>query len=142
MAVTANKEVDIAAEPAAVLEVLADVEGLPSWSPVHKKIEVVDRFDDGKPHHVKMSVSILGINDEQVVEYTWSENSVIWDLVEGSQQKSQHGEYTLTPTDGGTHVTFSLTVDPKIPIPGFLVKKGTKTILEAATEGLRQQVIG
>ncbi|AYJ48759.1 SRPBCC family protein [Rhodococcus sp. P1Y] len=142
MAVTADTEVDIAAEPAAVLEVLMDVEGLPAWSPVHKKIEIVDTFEDGKPHHVKMSVSILGINDEQTVEYTWAENKVIWDLVEGSQQKSQHGEYTLTPTDKGTHVKFSLTVEPKIPIPGFLVKKGTKTILAAATEGLRQQVVG
>lgn len=142
MAVTADTEVDIAAEPAAVLDVLMDVEGLPAWSPVHKKIEIIDRFDDGKPHHVKMSVSILGINDEQTVEYTWADDKVVWDLVEGSQQKSQHGEYTLTPTDMGTHVTFSLTVDPKIPIPGFLVKKGTKTILAAATEGLRQQVVG
>ncbi|MFC8178656.1 MULTISPECIES: SRPBCC family protein [Nocardiaceae] len=142
MAVTADTEVDIAAEPAAVLDVLMDVEGLPAWSPVHKKIEIIDRFDDGKPHHVKMSVSILGINDEQTVEYTWAEDKVVWDLVEGSQQKSQHGEYTLTPTDKGTHVTFSLTVDPKMPIPGFLVKKGTKTILAAATEGLRQQVVG
>ncbi|MET0197878.1 cyclase [Rhodococcus sp. RS1C4] len=142
MAVTADTEVDIAAEPAAVLDVLMDVEGLPAWSPVHKKIEIIDRFDDGKPHHVKMSVSILGINDEQTVEYTWADDKVVWDLVEGSQQKSQHGEYTLTPTDKGTHVTFSLTVDPKIPIPGFLVKKGTKTILAAATEGLRQQVVG
>lgn len=142
MAVTADTEVDIAAEPAAVLDVLMDVEGLPAWSPVHKKIEIVDRFEDGKPHHVKMAVSILGINDEQTVEYTWAENKVVWDLVEGSQQKSQHGEYTLTPTDKGTHVKFSLTVEPKIPIPGFLVKKGTKTILAAATEGLRQQVVG
>lgn len=142
MAVTGNREVDIEAEPSAILDVLADVEGLPSWSPVHKKVEVVDRFDDGKPHHVKMDVSILGINDEQVVEYTWSDTKVEWDLVEGSQQKSQHGEYNLTPTDKGTHVTFELTVDPKIPVPGFLVKKGTKTILEAATEGLRQQVVG
>lgn len=142
MAVTGNKEVDIEAQPAAILDVLADVEGLPSWSPVHKKIEVLDRFDDGRPHHVKMAVSILGINDDQTVEYTWSENTVAWDLIEGSQQKSQHGEYTLTPTDKGTHVKFSLTVDPKIPIPGFLVKKGTKTVLEAATEGLRQQVVG
>ncbi|MCZ4076463.1 SRPBCC family protein [Rhodococcus sp. H36-A4] len=142
MAVTANKNVDIEADPGAVLEVLADVEGLPSWSPVHKTVEIIDRFDDGRPHHVKMAVSILGINDEQVVEYTWTGTTVSWDLVEGSQQKSQHGEYTLTPTAKGTHVAFELTIDPKIPIPGFLIRKGTKTILEAATEGLRQQVVG
>lgn len=142
MAVTGNKDVVIEADPAAVLDVLADVEGLPSWSPVHKKVEVVDRTDDGKPHRVKMAVSILGINDDQVVEYTWSDTRVTWDLLESSQQRSQHGEYTLTPTGKGTHVEFSLTVDPKIPLPGFLIKKGTKTVLEAATEGLRQQVVG
>ena len=142
MAVTGNREVEIEAEPSAIIDVLADVEGLPSWSPVHKKVEVVDRTDDGKPHHVKMDVSILGINDHQVIEYTWSENKVQWDLVESSQQKSQRGVYTLTPGDKGTHVEFELTIDPKVPVPGFLVKKGTKTVLEAATEGLRQQVVG
>ncbi|MCC8930623.1 SRPBCC family protein [Rhodococcus sp. BGS-1C] len=142
MAVTGNKEVVIEADPAAVLDVLSDVEALPSWSPVHKKVEIVDRTEDGKPYRVKMAVSILGINDDQVVEYTWSDTKVTWDLVESSQQKAQHGEYTLTATDKGTHVDFSLTVDPKIPVPGFLVKRGTKTILEAATEGLRQQVVG
>ena len=59
-----------------------------------------------------------------------------------SQQKAQEGRYTLTPKGNGTHVEFELTVDPKAPLPGFLVKKGTKTILEAATEGLRQHVVG
>lgn len=142
MAVTVNKSVDIDADAAAILEVLADVEGLPSWSPVHKKVEVVDRFDDGKPHHVKMNVSIIGINDEQLVEYTWAENEVTWTLVESTQQKAQDGRYTLTGKDNGTRVDFELTVDPKIPVPGFLVKRGTKTVIEAATEGLRQQVVG
>ena len=70
MAVTVNKSVDIEADAATILDVLADVEGIPSWSPVHKKCEVVDRFDDGRPNHVKMKVSIIGINDEQLVQYT------------------------------------------------------------------------
>ena len=56
MAVTVNKSVDIDADAATILDVLADVEGIPSWSPVHKKCEVVDRFDDGRPNHVKMNV--------------------------------------------------------------------------------------
>ncbi|MCJ0976771.1 SRPBCC family protein [Rhodococcus sp. ARC_M12] len=142
MAVTVNKSVDIDADAATILDVLADVEGLPSWSPVHKKCEVVDRFEDGRPNHVKMNVSIIGVNDEQLVEYTWSENEVSWSLVESNQQKAQEGRYTLTPKGNGTHVEFELTVDPKAPLPGFLVKKGTKTILEAATEGLRKKVLG
>ncbi len=35
-----------------------------------------------------------------------------------------------------TRVEFSLTVDPKIPLPGFLVKKAQKMAVETASKGL------
>ncbi|CAN3126471.1 hypothetical protein ACNUDN_00228 [Mycobacterium sp. smrl_JER01] len=35
---------------------------------------------------------------------------------------------------------FELTVDPTVPLPGFLVKKGAKGSVDTATEGLRQRV--
>lgn len=142
MAVSGNREVDIEAEPSKVMAVIADVEGLPSWSDVHKKVSVVTRDDQDRPVRVEMTVSIMGFTDEQVLEYTWGENSVAWDMVESTQQKSQHAEYRLTPTDKGTHVEFEMTLDPKIPVPGFIVKRGTKSVLETATDGLRQQVVG
>jgi hypothetical protein len=38
-------------------------------------------------------------------------------------------------------VRFDLTVDPSIPIPGFLLKRTLKGGLETATDGLRKQVL-
>jgi hypothetical protein len=38
-------------------------------------------------------------------------------------------------------VHFELTVDPSVPIPGFLVKRGAKGLMETATDGLRQRVL-
>jgi hypothetical protein len=38
-------------------------------------------------------------------------------------------------------VRFTLTVDPVVPLPGFLVKKGAKGLMETATDGLRKRVV-
>ena len=36
---------------------------------------------------------------------------------------------------------FDLTVDPTVPLPGFLIKKTLKGAMETATDGLRKQVL-
>ena len=63
-------------------------------------------------------------------------------IVESTQQNSQDGSYTLTPNGDGTLVKFALTVDPKIPLPGFLLKKAQKMALETASQGLTKFVDG
>jgi hypothetical protein len=32
-------------------------------------------------------------------------------------------------------------VDPVVPLPGFLVKKGAKRLIQTATDGLRKRVM-
>jgi len=141
MAVSGVKEFEIKADPATVMQAVAAVDRLPEWSSAHKKITIESTHDDGRPHRVRMAVSILGINDEQVVDYTFEgDEKVTWTLVESGQQNQQDGSYVLTPTDSGTKVTFELTIDPKIPLPGFLVKKAQKTALETASKGLTKFV--
>ncbi|MFI5430366.1 SRPBCC family protein [Rhodococcus sp. IC4_135] len=141
MAVSGVKEFEIKADPATVMQAVAAVDRLPEWSSAHKKITIESTHDDGRPHRVRMAVSILGINDEQVVDYAFEgDEKVTWTLVESGQQNQQDGSYVLTPTDSGTKVTFELTIDPKIPLPGFLVKKAQKTALETASKGLTKFV--
>jgi hypothetical protein len=38
-------------------------------------------------------------------------------------------------------VKFELTVDPLIPLPGFVLKRAIKGAMETATDGLRKQVL-
>ncbi|MDN5758679.1 MAG: SRPBCC family protein [Tomitella sp.] len=141
MAVSAHTEIEIAAPPAEVMKALADVEALPQWSAQHKSAVIEDRYDDGLPKRVRTTISVMGISDEMLVEYTWDGDAeVSWTLIESSQQKSQLGRYTLTPTDKGTKAEFYLEVDLKIAVPGFIVKKGQKAGVETATKGLKQYV--
>jgi uncharacterized protein YndB with AHSA1/START domain len=142
VAVQASREIVIDAPPEVIMEALSDVSMLSAWSPVHKRMEILDRYPDGRPHHVKAIVKILGIVDKEILEYHWGPNWVIWDAKETFQQHGQHIEYIVQPEGvDKSRVRFDITVEPSGPIPAFIVKRASKVVLDAATEGLRKWVI-
>ena len=141
MATSDSREVVIEASPDEILDVIADVESTPSWSSQYQSAEVLDSYDDGRPRQVKMKVKSAGISDEQVVEYTWSDDKVSWTLVSAGQLKAQDASYTLTRNGDKTMVTFDITVDLSVPLPGFVLKRAMKGAMETATDGLRKQVL-
>lgn len=141
MAASDSREVVIEATPAEILDVIADVENAPSWSPQYQHAEVLETYEDGRPKRVKMKVKAAGLTDEMEVEYSWSGNSAGWTLINSGQLKAQEAKYTLSPAGDKTRVRFDLNVDPSIPLPGFLLKRTLKGAMETATDGLRKQVL-
>jgi ribosome-associated toxin RatA of RatAB toxin-antitoxin module len=141
MATSDSREVTIEATPEQILDVIADVEATPTWSPQYQKAEVLERYDDGRPRKVKMTVKAAGLTDEQVIEYTWGDRDVSWTLVSANQLKAQDAGYTLTPDGDKTRVKFDITIDLSVPLPGFIIKKTMKGGVETATDGLRKQVL-
>ncbi|WP_102145257.1 SRPBCC family protein [Mycobacterium hubeiense] len=141
MAVTDSREVVIEASPSEILDVLADVEKNPEWTPQQQSVEIVDTDAEGRPHRVKMKVKSAGITDEQVIEYTWADDGPSWTLISAGQLKAQDAKYTLTPDGEKTKVRFELTVDPSVPIPGFILKRAIKGAMETSTDGLRKRVL-
>ena len=141
MAVTEARDVVIEATPGEIMDVLTDLETLAEWSPTHRKVEVLERDAEGRPSKSRQVVKIVGITDEQVLNYTIYDDGVGWTLVSSKQQRAQTGRYTLTPEGDSTQVHFELMVDPTVPLPGFLIKRGAKGLMETATKGLREQVL-
>ena len=141
MAVTESREVVIEATPDEVLNVLYDLEALTEWSSAHQEVEVLERDDEGHPVRSRQVVKIVGVSDEQVLAYAVHPDGVSWSLVSSKQQRAQDARYTLTPDGDSTRVHFELTVDPLIPLPGFLIKKGAKGLMDTATDGLRKRVL-
>ena len=142
MAVRASREVVFEATPEAILDALADIDSVPTWSSVHKHAEVVDRHPDGKPHRVKATLKIMGVTDKEMLEYNWGPRWMVWDAVDTFQQRGQHGEYNLTPEgEDKTRVRFDIILDLAAPIPEFLIKRAKKIVLDVATESLRKQVM-
>ena len=123
------------------LDVIADVESTPTWSPQYQSCEILSAYDDGRPRQVKMKIKTAGISDEQVVEYTWAADKVSWTLISAGQLKAQDASYTLTPDGDKTKLKFDITVDLSVPLPGFILKRAMKGGVETATDGLRKQVV-
>jgi ribosome-associated toxin RatA of RatAB toxin-antitoxin module len=141
MATSDSREVVIDATPEEILDVIADVETMPEWSSQQQSVEIVEGGDDGRPRRVKMKVKSAGISDEQVVDYTWTDDGASWTLVSAGQLKSQDAKYTLTPEGDKTRVKFELSIDPSMPIPGFILKRAIKGAMETSTDGLRKRVL-
>lgn len=141
MAITESREVVIEASPDEILDVLYDLESLTEWSSAHQEVEILERDEEGRPKRSRQVVKIVGVSDEQVLDYSVHDDGVSWTLVSSKQQRAQDGRYTLTPDGDKTTVRFELTVDPTVPLPGFLVKKGAKGLMETATDGLRKRVL-
>jgi hypothetical protein len=140
MAVRASREVVFDAAPEAILDTLANIEDVPSWSTLHRSAEVLDRHPDGRPHHVRATLKIMGITDREVLEYHWGDDWVVWDAADTFQQRGQHGEYNLTREGDRTRVRFDIIIDLAAPIPQFLIKRAKKMVLDVAVDRLRSRV--
>ena len=142
MAVQASREISINALPEVILDALADVTSVPLWSAVHKKAEIIDAYPDGRPHHVAVTVKVIGIIDHELLEFHWGPDWLVWDAKKTVHQHGQHVEYTLQ-REGvtGTRVRFDVTIEPSAPLPEFMINRAREKILKAATEGLRDFVM-
>jgi len=141
MAINETREIVIEATPEEILDVIGDMDSVTDWSPPHQSAEVLEEDKDGRPLKVKMKVKAAGITDEQVVAYTWGANKVSWTLVSSGQQRSQDASYTLTPDGDKTKVVFAISVDPVVPLPGFVIKRAIKGTVDTGTKGLRDRVL-
>jgi Polyketide cyclase / dehydrase and lipid transport len=142
MAITEVREVLIEASRDAVLGVLLDLESLTEWSSAHQEIDILERDPEGRPSRARQVVKIVGVRDEQVLDYSFDDDGVSWTLVSSGQQRAQQGRYTLTAQgDWSTLVRFELTVDLLAPLPGFLIRKGANGLMDTATKGLRKRTV-
>ncbi len=142
MAVTDSREIIIEATPDEIMDVLFDLESLTEWSSAHQKVEILERDDQGHPSKSRQVIKIVGISDEQVLAYSTHEDGVSWTLVSSAgQQRAQHARYTLTPEGDSTRVHFELTIELSMPLPGFVIRRGAKSLMDTATKGLRKRVL-
>ena len=143
MADQSTQSIAIDAPPADVMAVIADFPSYPQWVAAATRVEVEETGDDGRARRVHFVLDAGAVKDDYVLEYDWEgDRKVSWNLVKGQMQKRQEGSYTLEPTDGGTEVTYRITIDLSIPMLGMIKRKAEKVILDTALKELKKRVEG
>lgn len=150
MAESVSESVKINASPAEVMAVIANLEDYPNWSDGFTAVEIITNHDDGGPRDVSFAITTPVGKDSYELSYVWvGDESVSWTLNSDEQGKPKSsmmkklvGSYTLVPDGDGTKVTYTLEIDPKIPMMGFMKKKAAATIVDQALNGLKKRVEG
>ncbi|MET0764446.1 MAG: SRPBCC family protein [Blastococcus sp.] len=143
MADQSTQSIVIDAPPADVMAVIADFPAYPQWVAAAKEVEVLETGGDGRARQVHFVLDAGAVKDDYVLDYTWDgDRKVSWTLVTGQMQKRQEGSYTLEESDGGTEVTYRITIDLSIPMLGLIKRKAEKVILDTALKELKKRVEG
>ena len=146
MTESTSSSITIAAEPGAVLDVIADFEAYPDWAEQVQSVSILSEDGDGWADQVEYSLDAGAVKDTYVLEYDWDgiaedgSGIVTWHLVRAGVLKALDGSYTLTPVGDGTQVDYSLAVDVKIPMIGMLKRKAEKLIIDTALKELKKRV--
>ena len=143
MAEQTEGTIEIDASPADIMEAIADFEAYPEWAEGINSAEVRSRNADGRPAEVAFEFSAMGFTASYSLRYEYEadDRGVRWTTVEASGAvKDVQGEYALEPLNGDTDVTYRLSVELGVPVPGFLKRQGDKRAIKTALEGLKKRV--
>ncbi len=147
MADRTESSVVVSAQPAEVLDVIADFEAYPEWTGAVRSAEVIAEDENGWADQVAFTLDAGAIKDSYVLAYTWDVTQkgtgvVSWTLVEGNVLKVMDGAYRLRAVTGGTEVTYELAVEVRMPMLGMLRRKAEKMIIDTALHELKKRVEG
>ena len=144
MADRTAQTIHIDADPRTVMDVIADIGAYPEWVSEYTETEVIEADSEGYPTVARLVLDAAVLSDTMVLHYEWAPDraSVRWSLVSSTLLKALDGAYLLTPSAGGTDVTYELSVDLTVPMIGLLKRKAERRLTETALKDLKWRVEG
>jgi uncharacterized membrane protein len=142
----ATETMEIAASPEQIRDVLLDFDAYPTWARDLKGVTVDATDDQGRGQQVTYRAAAMGRSTSYTLRYSYDADPtrITWELVSGDIMRRLDGSYVLEPAPGGrgTHVTYHLSVDLVIPLPGFVKRRAETKIIHTALRELRGHVEG
>jgi uncharacterized membrane protein len=121
-------------------EVVSNVEEYPSWVPDVKEVKVLDRDEKGRPSRVSFRAAAFGRSTHYTLLYDYSKAPEVlsWTLQEGDMTSKLDGSYQFSSEpSGATRVSYELSVELRVPIPGFVKRRVEVRIIQAALQQLK-----
>src|SRR5579875_354498 len=130
----------IRATPEHCFAVLTDFERYPEWAADIKAVTVPERDEHGRASKVTFRAAAFGRSTSYTLAYTYGDSpkQLSWVQVEGDLTRRLDGRYVLEPSgEEDTEVAYSLVVDLKFPLPGFVKRRAEGRITHTALRELK-----
>lgn len=138
----ATETTEVTASPERCFEIVTDFERYPEWAADIKQVTVRDRDGDGRPELVEFRAAAFGRSTSYTLRYDYSEAPSVlsWVQAEGDLTSRLDGRYEFRSSDGGAEITYHLSVELKLPIPGFVKRRAEARIVGTALRELKARV--
>ena len=142
MAEQAKEHTTIAAPVEECFDTLTDFESYPEWAGDLKQATIVERDDDDVVLWSSTAWPRWAADTTYRLRYDYSgaPNRLGWHLDTGDIQRELDGAYELQPAEDdadATDVSYELSIDLIMPIPGFVKRRAEARILKTALDELK-----
>ena len=131
--------------PEHCFEVLTAFEDYPQWAADIKSVTIGDRDADGRALEVTYRAAAFGRSTSYTLLYDYSDapSELSWKQIAGDITRRLDGSYRMVPSgDGSTEIVYTLVVDLKVPLPGFVKRRAEGRIMGTALRELKAVVEG
>ena len=136
MADQASQRVTVAAPPEKCFAVATDFEQYPTWVTDVKEAKVLSRDAQGRGVEVEFRTSALGRSTHYTLRYDYSQapRAMSWTMVSGDIMRSIDGGYSFDASAGGTEITYTLSIELVVPLPGFVKRRAEVRIVNSVKD--------
>lgn len=135
-----SKTVEVGADAASIMAIVADFEAYPQWNEGIKGVWVLARYDDGRPSQLRLDTDYQGMQSTfiQAVYYP-GENQIQTVLQQGDLFSKQEQLFSAVQAGAATLLTVDMDVETSMPVPAPMVKQLLNQVLDRLAENLKQR---
>jgi ribosome-associated toxin RatA of RatAB toxin-antitoxin module len=135
-----SKTVEVAADAASIMRIVADFESYPQWNSEIKGLWVLARYDDGRPSQLRLDAAYEGIDGTfiQAVYYP-GPNQIQTVMQQGSLFAKQEQLFSVVELGATSLLTVDMDVETEMSIPGPMVKKLANNVLDYLADNLKKR---
>jgi ribosome-associated toxin RatA of RatAB toxin-antitoxin module len=135
-----SKTVEVSADAASIMAIVADFEAYPQWNGEIKGLWVLARYDDGRPSQLRLDTEVQGMAGTyiQAVYYPGA-NQIQTVMQQGDLFAKQEQLFSVVEIGASCLLTVDIDVEPSMPVPAPMVKSMLNNVLDHLAENLKQR---
>ncbi|OBB94651.1 SRPBCC family protein [Mycobacterium sp. 852002-40037_SCH5390672] len=135
-----SKTLEVGANAAAIMAIVADFERYPEWSEQITGCWVLARYDDGRPSQLRLDTLVKGVAGTyiQAVYYPGT-NKIQTVLQQGDLFAKQEQLFTVVEVGSSSMLTVDVDVETTTPVPAPMLKMLADNVLDHLAEDLKRR---
>ena len=135
-----SKTVEVDADAAAILGIVADFESFPQWNDEVKAVYILARYHDGRPSQLRIDTEIPGNPGTYLQAVYYPGPAQIQTVMQqGDLFTKQEQLFSVVEMGPSSLLTVDLDVEISLPVPNVMMKKIVNEALDHLADNLKSR---